>query len=89
MSTRYTVLSIPACQQSDGDRAIMALFPGVFTDGTSQCAIPTHDLASMSEETANGKNYRQELPDRANSTGRTKAQPIENKGEIGLASGLQ
>jgi hypothetical protein len=36
----YELLTLAACEQTQGDRAIMALFPGVFTTGTSRCAVP-------------------------------------------------
>ena len=43
------VVVIPASRQSDGDRAIMAQFPTVFTDGTCRVAVPPAEQRTKGE----------------------------------------
>jgi hypothetical protein len=50
----YQVLVLPACEQTEGDRAIMARYPGVFTTGTSRMAMTSEEMANwqiLPEET--------------------------------------
>ena len=43
------VVVIPASRQSDGDRANMAQFPTVFTDGTCRMAVPSAEQRTKGE----------------------------------------
>jgi hypothetical protein len=58
----YQVLTLPACEQTEGDRAIMARFPGVFTSGTSTCAMTSEEMANWqilpADSTEPGKIYQ-------------------------------
>lgn len=79
----YVLATVKASEQTPGDSAIMAEFPGVFTTGTMRTAMP-----EQGEETAKDKNYRSNLPDRAESAGRRNGEGVANKGTCKLASGL-
>ena len=79
------LLTVRACEQTPGDLAIMAEFPGVFTTGTQRVGVPER----RSEQKANGKFYRQILPKAVKNARRTNGEGVENKRVFGLARRLQ
>lgn len=58
----YQVLVLPACGQSEADKAIMAEYPEVFSSASGRMAMTSEEMANWQilpvESARSGKNYQ-------------------------------